>query len=374
MTYVPLAERAICPGCGAALELENAEAVVRCDYCGTSSRILLRLRRLEPELAFEIRRPQARPDPKDDFERWGFEQLLTALFEETDPERLLRQARALDCWAHARLENVAWLPALLERMRGAEPTLDRALAGVVGKMICSDSLELRRATVDFGKANAFYPHGTPGLLFALSLGDAATVKLLLEVADLAARQGVHEYSQEALIGVQTAIGREAKRRLLCTQVLLYRLLELSRPVARFLANLIKNQFDVGYTDLLPETLELLEDCLARKEMELYDLLEAAVSKCRRPEGPEDLRRRLEAPGWLKTPKVRDLALSQVEPLYPCSENPVGEVLEALRPWLDLEAAQSALKKFVWIGDKVPPALLDEGLPEAVRAEVARRRE
>ncbi|MGE0494539.1 MAG: hypothetical protein AB7S38_35345 [Vulcanimicrobiota bacterium] len=374
MRYTPRAERAICPGCGAALQLEASEAIVTCEFCGTPSRIFVRLRRIEPSLTFEHRQPTRRAEGP--YEKLGVEQLLTAYDE--NPADRLAIARAMDGWPHARLENVVWLPALLERMRAASPELDKALAGLIGKMICSDDLELRRAVLDFGNENAFWPGGTAGLLFSLSLGDAATVKLLLEVADQASRQAVEEYAKQAMIGVRTAIGRESKRRALCTRVLIYRFLELTHEVQVFVADFLRSQFDVGYTDHLLDHLELFEDCLSKGANELVGMLESALRPCRRPKDRDDLEGRLEALRWLTHERSRRTLCTYIEPPYPCGDDEVALAVEGLAPYLELREAVDALKRFVWVGDQVPTPLADwaarqgDRLPPELAHEIGRR--
>lgn len=371
--YRPIAERAHCPGCGAALELETIEPVVHCQFCGTPSRILLRLRRAEPELSYDYKPPQSHPDPEHDPRRWSFEQLLTALHGDHSLERKIELARALDNWPHARPENACWLPALLKLMGDAPAELDRALAGVIGKMICSDDLELKRAVLDFGWAHAFAPRGTPGLLFALSLGDAATVKLLLEVGDQASRRGNADYSLKALQGVRTAIGRERHRRVDCTRVLLYRFLELSRPVQEFVTDFLRHQFDVGYTDHLPETVEVLEDCLGRDLPELAQKLKDATRKCGRPKDQADLESRLALLRWARSETATGVVLSCIEPPYPCAPEQVELAVRALLPFQEHPEAQRALKRFVWEGQAPAPVFDQLELPAVVREELERRR-
>ena len=327
---------------------------------------MLRLRRLEPDFEFEPRTPKKKPDPEKDPKNWSFEQLLTAL----GSSPTLELARALDSWPHARLDNVGWLPALLECMKNADPELDRPMAGVIGKMICSDDIQLKRAVLEFGQRNAFHPHGTEGLLFSLSLGDALTVKLLLEVADHAAKLGAEQYSQQALIGVQTAIGRERLRRLDCVRVLLYRFLENSRPVQEFVARFLRNHFDVGYTDHLPEVLELMEDCV--DEQELWEMLAKAVQKCGRPKNSEDLALRLDMLTWISSEQTQTKALQTISPPYPCSQQDIAAAADGLRAFIEHPEAQRSLKKFIWEGETPHPIFRDPSWPPSIAAELERR--
>lgn len=370
--YTPRALRAICPGCGAALELGGPEVEVTCEFCGTQSRIVRQLRKVDPEWLDELK-PEPPAEPAEDFVGWGVGQLLHQLAGEKNVERALAMARELDCWPRAQLKNVGWLPALCRTLKKVPEQVDRPLAGLIGKMLCSDDLELRRRVVEVGQRFAFYPHGTPGLLFALSLGDAATVRLLLEVAEDAEKAGALDYRDQALIGVQTAIGRERERRLVCVQILIYRLLELSSGVQEWVVRFLRNQFDVGYTDLLADVLELLDDCLVEAP-HLEEGLILALRKCGRPKDSQDLDLRLRAHQWLRHPRAREAAWATVQPCYPEELQQVEAAVEHLLPFArQSQAALKALCRFVWCLNEVPePFLKLSDIPDELRKEIERR--
>ena len=158
------------------------------------------------------------------------EELLRGIVQEKDPERRMSMALALNSWRHANpgdeqtaLGIASRVPAVVETMLEADPELDAALGEVLGKFMCSKSLELRESVIQAGREHGFTIDGSRGLLLAISLGDADTVELLLDIAEWAAMRGADDYAKEALLAAQTAIGRDSYRLQDSMQILLDRL-------------------------------------------------------------------------------------------------------------------------------------------------------
>ena len=137
------------------------------------------------------------------------------------------------------------------------------------------------------------------MIFALSLGDAGTVKLLLDIAEWADSKLADDYAKAALIGVQTAIGREAKRRTVCMQILLHRYLDVSPVIQNWINRFLANHFDVGYVDVREEVIALVEDC-ALENNSLAPKLINALKKCRRAKDKEAYLTRLDQLKRLRT--------------------------------------------------------------------------
>jgi hypothetical protein len=212
-----------------------------------------------------------------------------------------------------------------------------------------------------GEKYGFSYPGSKGLVFALSLGDAGTVKLLLDIAEWASKTGDENYAREALIGVQTAIGRESSRLQTCMEILMYRFLYVSKFVQEWLARFLHNHFDVGYTFMHGWMLELIDDCRSENR-DLIPLLRKALDKCRRAENRQEFRRRLAAFSYLQSREAKAAACSSLgDPPEDTGEEEINTAIETLVPlfgeW-DLESpAAEALSKFVWLGPAIPEPLM-----------------
>jgi len=299
------AERANCPGCGAPLELTSDQAVVTCPYCGSDAKVVRRLRSIEPDLPL-VPPPSQSGNPAAEFDRWNTEQLVHGILNDQTLDRRVAMAKALDAWSHVGDEAADYVPCIVETMLGAPPELDKALSGILGKLVCSKSLRHRQRVIAAGRAYGFRGRGSKGLVFALSLGDAGSVKLLLDIAEWADSTLNEPYATEALIGVQTAIGREKDRRRVCVEILLYRFLYVSPFIQQWIAKYLRNYFDVGYHDVREAVLDLLEDCV-HENPQLVSKLVAALKKCGRADDRDEFRRRLHHLQTLKTVEARRAA-------------------------------------------------------------------
>ena len=369
------AERAHCPGCGAALELAAQEIHVLCRYCGTESKIVRRLRVLEPELP-DGPLPKPPVDPSKDYGHWGTEALVWGILNGTVLSEQVAMAMALDNWPHANETMGRLLPHYVSFMLTAPDELDHAMRGVIGKLICCNKLPLRNLAIRAGQRFGFSDPGSKGLLFALSLGDAGTVKLLLEIAEWASERGLADYAKHALYGVQTAIGREADYRHLCNQILVDRLPYVHGQVAEWILRHLRNELDVGFRQPRTPVLELLDD-MAIERPELVELLAQALRPCRHAET---------IPEWAQpTRQVRRLRsmpakLAALETMgrppndmsQPATQIAVDELSALVNDETLGKAAANVMAELLWVGDTVPPPMQSfidaggESLPRRIR--------
>lgn len=347
-------DRAYCPGCGASLELGAEQTLVTCEYCGTDSKVFRRLRRLEPELPLT---PPPKPpvDPTKDYDRWGTEALVWGILNTTDLAARFAMAQALDEWPHANATMAGLLPHYITCMLTAPEALDKAMRGVIGKLVCSDNLKLRHAAIVAGQKFGFANPGSKGLLFALSLGDAGTVKLLLEIAEWAQEKGLPDYCREALIGVQTAIGREARYRHVCNEILLHRIPYVTGQVREWMLGHIRREFDVGYRQPRVPLLQLMQD-MASEQPDLLPELARALRPCRGAESPEDWDARLHHLTTLTAMPVRVAALETIgNPPHTLQDTTCS--VKVLGPLLDVpelrDPAAAVMRHLLYIGDAVP---------------------
>jgi hypothetical protein len=360
MDFRSEADRAYCPGCGASLELKAEQAIMTCRYCGSECKVVRRLRRLEPELADG---PPPRPpiDPGKDYAKWGCEALVWGILNGTDMAEQIKMASELDAWPHTScMGRPGLLPRYVQYMLTAEPELDKAMRGVIGKMICCDDLTLRNLAIRVGQKYGFSNPGSKGLLFSLSLGDAGTVKLLLEIAEWAQERGAAEYCHEALMAVQTAVGREANYRHLCNQILLHRLPYVHGQVRDWILNHTRLEFDVGYRQHWSLVLELIDD-MATEQPDLIEPLKKALRYCGSAEDEAQYKMRVRTPRRLRSRAAKLAALEAIKgPPHTMAPARSRMVLDELKPNLDdpefAPSTAEVLKNLLWLGDGVPASL------------------
>lgn len=353
------ADRAHCPGCGAALELAAAQAVMTCRYCGTDSMVVRRLRRIDPDLP-DGPPPKPPLDPSKDYAKWGTEALVWGILNGMVLEEQIAMAKALDAWPHANATMAGLLAHYVHYMLTAPETLDTAMRGVVGKLICSKDLKLRNAAIRAGQRFGFAQPGSKGLLFSLGLGDAGTVKLLLEIAEWAAEQGLVDYCKHALFAVQTAIGREANYRHVCNEIVLNRLPYVTGQVAEWILRHIRNEFDVGYRQPRPFVLGMVDDLVTEKP-DLVPKLEQAMRPQRAAESWDMWQQWLAEIPRLRHEVTRRIALATLgQPPHDTDPGAIGHAVATLESFLDrpelAEPAASVLAGMLWLGKGVPPPL------------------
>ena len=347
-----MVERANCPGCGAPLALSDQEAIITCPYCGSDAKVVRRLRVIEPDLPLVEPKAEA-VDGSKDYDSWSAERLIHAIAsEDYSVEEKVKMGKALDSWSHAKEKTTLFVPFIIKTMVQSSKEVDDALKGILGKLICSKNPKFRLAVINAARKYAFQTPGSKGLLFALSLGNAGTVKLLLDIAEWADSKLADEYAKAALIGVQTAIGRESKRRTICVQILLYRYMEVSPVVQNWIARFLSNHFDVGYRDIREDVIRLVEDCALEKAA-LAPKLINGLKKCRGAKDKDEYIQRLQQLPQLRTVQAKRAAcVSLGRPPDGMSEEDLSESKALLTQWSEDEgmaelqkAAQQVLPYF-----------------------------
>lgn len=224
-----------CPGCGSFFRGETEQAILRCSFCATESKLERRLVRVGAE---ERLPPQRRS--RADFEaqrrgtsplRWDVEteQLCWRVLHEPDPERQLALATRFEGWSYANATLVYFLPWLLELLLRSERLLAARLADPVGKLLCQDDRRLFAPTLEACAPFVFRPARSGELVKALGLGDGLGVKLLLEAAEHAFRQGRPADGVRALFAAGWVFERNREQRAVLREILLYWLLYLHGP-------------------------------------------------------------------------------------------------------------------------------------------------
>ena len=346
MTYVPMAQRTTCPGCGAALKLQDNETLVECQFCGTMSRIVRQLRKTEPRFSWELIQPKKEPDSKVPVDTWGFEELLYALNTGSHPELSKNILGSMNRWNHVSEDNLKWLPPLMNSLPHFPEDVSIKAAGIIGKFLCSKDLKLKNKVLEMIPPFLISPKGSVALIKATALANAAAVRLLLGTAIEASKSGDEGYALAALHGVRTAIGRERDEPTTAVEILLHQMFSFDEFIANWTLKYIRTHFDVGYTDVLGEILEILDDAV-RERPDLVDGLLRALEKCRKPENTEDLQLRLNAYRHLKTEMAREEALKLIVPTYPLLDVDLNIVLQSLTPHCKEPLVANSLSKFIW---------------------------
>ena len=354
--------RVNCPGCGAPLTLKGSQAIITCRYCGCDSKVIRALRRVEPDLP-PITLPRKEGDPEKDYERWGSEALINGILNEKDLEKRIAMAEALDSWSHAKKEMTRWIPLIVEIMEKSPPSLDKALSGIVGKLICHDDLKIKEQVILAGERYGFNIKGSKWFLFSLSLGSEATVKLLLNIAEYASlKEGGEDYAESALAGVQTAIGRISNRERLkiSMEILLYRLFYVSGQVQEWILRFLRNHFDVGYSFMYGSVAELIDDCVHEKPDLIPGLLKALL-KCRGPEDRNELNHRLSVLETLQSDEAKYAALKAFgSPRQDTKPEDIKRAVEVFFPFFSnphlKEETGNVLKNFLWLEEDLSPFL------------------
>ena len=244
-------ERTVCPGCGDSLEIRDDDVLVHCASCGTDSRFERRLWAPLPDPATEVPRPR-HPDERhlhcgpDDADA-ETEHLIFRIVNETDIRKRINLAWKLsEDWRFANKTTARLLPTLLQSIRGADPALQYAVPQIVCKLLCEGSPELRNAAVRAAERFVFDLDAPRPLIFAVGMGDAVCLKLLLDVAELATRKGDLEYACAALLGVMWVFERNYGQHEKMGEILMYRLLYLTGPVLAFAFILAQRGYNAFY--------------------------------------------------------------------------------------------------------------------------------
>jgi DNA-directed RNA polymerase subunit RPC12/RpoP len=253
-----------CPTCGVELEPAQTQAISRCPYCKTQSKIERRLRR-SPESDEELARMEAEAPDYDQRQFKQTQALIEKVEGKADLPGRVRAARELgDAWNHANARAARLLPRVMQVLRTADPVVEIPLAELVGKLLCSNNIVLSNAVLRAAERFTFDVKGSPALLRALSLGSGVGLKLLLDTADYAAANGANEYACTALWSISTMIERNYAGRMRLAEIVLYRLLYLKGPVQGWAIELAQGQLGLGCRFPTPTLLYFMDDCAAER--------------------------------------------------------------------------------------------------------------
>lgn len=354
------AERANCPGCGASLNLRAEQAVMQCQFCGSESKVERRLRRLIPEIP-DTPPPDVEGDRAKELKRWGTAQLVHGVLNETDLAQRIAMAKALDVWAHVNDTMFEYLFHYVAAMPGTPDELDHAMRGIVGKMVCAKDMRYKQRAVLAGQRTAYANPYSKGLLFSLSLGDAATVKLLLDIAEWADSKGLTEYCDEALIGVRTAIGRERNYRHVCNQILIHRIPYVREKIRQWILYHLNLEFDVGYTQHAPWMIELIDD-MTTENPDLVPDIQNAMRRGKGTRDVDDYLTRLRQLKQLRHAAARQSSLESLgTPRNELTPDQRRWAIDILAPFLDVsehrETTTKHLIAYVWLNDGPAPEVL-----------------
>ena len=171
-----VAGRAPCPACGRPLPLQDDELVVTCPSCGVRVHVPEELR-ADPELGEEMR------EFSDELELWTPEQLIQALVEEPDPDRLRDIAREL---RKPRTDGTRYAPhvkTLVHRlMSRPDEHIELDLVEGIARMIANGGEPFRDALLGEVRALGMGSRGSGRLLHEVATYGIVALPLLLDVA------------------------------------------------------------------------------------------------------------------------------------------------------------------------------------------------
>lgn len=354
-------ERTVCPGCGDGIDLDDDDVTVttvRCRSCGTDSRVERRLWAPPPDPATEVPRPR-HPDEYDPTHDGAHdhetEHLIHRIVTEPDPIARVNLARRFDEWRFVNPTSARLLPALLKAARGAEPAFQWTACQLVCKLLCQGSPEIRNTTLRACERFLFDLDAPRTLVLELGMGDAAGLKLLLDAAEFATREGDIDFAAAALLAVDWMFQRNYGQHEVMGQILLYRMLYLSGPVLAY-AFLIAQRQRIGFYFKAEVLLAFMDEAAVERPG-----LIAELGRCfyvGLPKDEEECRRRMAFFGTLKTDASRAAALR--EWVWPPEEAPEDVYRDLGALFLPLveqpalrEAAEEALRKLVTEPREVP---------------------
>lgn len=377
-------ESVTCPGCGDAFEGDLAHEILTCASCGTQCKLERRMvrpaaqERLPPQRRTRAEFVAQRRD--DPVLKWDVqtEQLAWRVLNTPDLLRQVAFAQQFEDWSFINASTVYFLPHLLALAKKSDLRLAGPLCDCVGKLLCQEDARLYAPTLEACEPFALDPRGCEELLHQIGLGNARGMKLLLDAADAAAREGAVDYAANAMWAAHYIIERNFDEHPVIAEIMLYRLFYLS-PVAM---GWVLHEIESGYGGYLFKDpyplLEFLDDC-AFERPELVSFL------AKRPYAPEaaskaELRKRL---AFIEARLNKAAKAASLTCLSNVAEDaPVGvlaEAVEFVEPWLDdpdlCGAATAQLRKYVKWGEGIARPVVrligrrGYSLPEIVQREV-----
>jgi hypothetical protein len=237
------ARRAICPGCGAPLAIQDAQPTATCAYCGRTSVVERRLRHFEPGSPKEPKVVQVDWTPshlvpgalQEEISCEGCGQSMAVVGmnaivrcdrcqTETRIERRMRlvsldvkapadenaetiamidgatgslpladritiATQAFAAWSHLNTTLARRVGRLLEAMGSSDPRLAHAIGEGIGKLVCEEDVRFCDAVLLAAEPHLGVPTVSYALLSAIGLGPGRCLKPLLDAADVLWRQG-----------------------------------------------------------------------------------------------------------------------------------------------------------------------------------------
>lgn len=301
-----------CWGCGASLLLQGTEGIVKCATCGCESKIERRAVLAELDIPIEKGEDKATV------------QLIERLKATTDlADRVEMAHEAFDGWHHTNRTMVRRLRDFLALLPGSDPRFEYTAAEIVGKLLCEDGDALiREGTIR--AAEPFLP--SHAVTWQVGLGPGICLKPLLDAADAAWREGDRLRTGMALWAAQTLLGRNYPEHPGLAQIILYRLMYVSGPVLGWALRFLQGQGGIGYrypTDVL---VRFIDDCAAEKPTLVPEIEKGIYAS---PKSDGELRALLDLFGTLRTPEAKS-ALVRALP-----EKPAGVSLRLAKQAEDL---------------------------------------
>lgn len=406
-----VSRRALCPGCGAPLNLEGEQANVKCGFCGVTSVVERRLRTNEADVPPDRRKvvldwTPSHLNPGNAGERiacWGCGAPLTftgtqgivrcghchseskverrlrpldldvPVGAEEDPatvrlihrlktstdlaERVVLAKEAFDTWRYINRTLARRVGELMEIMQSCDPRLEHAIGEAIGKLLCEGDVILRDAVVQAAHRFIYHSGGSRKLLWELGLGSGVCLKPLLDAADIAARQGALEYACTALWAANTLLGRNYPEHPVLAQIILYRTMYVTGPVLWWALRFIQGDDGIGYRYPTDALLQFIDDCAAERPKLVPEIARAIYET---DSDNESLyRKRLDLLQRLQSFEAKDVLLQKLPaPPKGASMRLLNDALGVLIPLLDdsklAASAVQALAKLMNV--VVPPAL------------------
>ncbi|QOV89623.1 hypothetical protein [Humisphaera borealis] len=300
--------RASCPGCGDGLDYEDDATAIHCRTCGTNSRLERRLWSPPPDPETEVPRPRHPNDRRraTEGDHPDTEHLIYRILHETDADRRLAFARHFEQWTNINATSARLLPPLLESTKNAEPAYQRAVADLIGKLLCEGDPGLRNTAIRAAERFIFDVGCPRPIVFEVGLGDGVCLKPLLDAAEFACRRGEFEYACWCLHGVNLIFQRNYPQHPIMGQIILYRMLYLTGPVLAFAMLLAQRQFGIGFHYDAPTLLHFIDDAAVERPSLLPELDKSFYVGW--PKDETEFRHRFDVYRSLKTDASRAAAL------------------------------------------------------------------
>lgn len=376
-------EQVHCPGCGIALEKSpsNGEVdVLRCATCGTDTRFEQRLvavrstdsRPTMPRARDADEPPNLDSEADDDPET---EHLLWRIASEQDVETRIALALNLRRWRFINRTLARFAPALVAAMHRTprDPRLEQAIADGLGQLLNEGNDRLRDAVLIAAEPWLFRRGSSRALIATLGLGSPVGLKLLLDSAEWAVRQGDDPHAAACLHAVNLLFQRNFEAHESMGEVLLYRTLYLTGPTLAFALGVAQRRITgTGFHFKAPTLLRFLDDAAAERATLVGPLQQAMYVGP--PEDQAGLAQRLDLHRSLRSEPAKITSLGHhLRPPKLWSEEAAAALVRQAVATLDDPASTEALRQ---AADACLCGLLQESpqIPQAVHDLVAARRD